>query len=124
MADQNSLKFTLFVNPDDDDEFRDRLTRDLLSESQDWQSIEQAALASQPAKPGDRVAEAVIVGQLVMKVLPDLLLSTLNHVADWLKRGREREVELEIDGARAKFPADTSPEKLAAWVAALSEKQK
>ncbi len=121
MNTQETLSITLIINPDDDSDYRDRLTRELLQNCHDWPGIADARLAGQGAPvAGARAGDIVSAGQLLMEVLPPFFQGVMEQVGRWLERGADTpRVKIQIGERVVDMPADTSPERLRAWCEAL-----
>ncbi len=121
MNGQLPVSLRLIVNDGDDSEFRDRLSRELVSECAELgEQLDATLWPGEEPGEGHRALEIVQIGQIAVEVLPNLIPALVNKLAEWIKRDADRDIEIELgDGRRVKCPADTSPEKLEALVVAL-----
>ena len=123
-ANPPALQLTLMLAQDDDSEYRDTKARQLLNLCNDWPGVEQAQLAADAAPEATRAMEAVVSGQLLLKLAPAMLQEFFRYCRQWLGTADAGRVSIKVGDKEAEFPANTSEEQLKAWVRALQASPK
>ena len=92
-----------------DQNYLDRLTRQLLTELRELE-VESAEMGSGTAAPdGTKSAEAAILGELAVKVLPVALGPLVGFLQSWLHRGRSRSGKIKIQNGERSIELDYHP---------------
>ncbi|MEA3413652.1 MAG: hypothetical protein U9R74_19285 [Pseudomonadota bacterium] len=121
-SDANTpMRFTLIVSPDEDEEFRDDLARQLRRESEEIDGVVDASLVmGGPAPEGARnVGELVSIGQVALEVLPIAIPSVIALVQAWMLRDSNRSTRIKIGDTEVDIPVKMSPEQVQLFIEGL-----
>ena len=98
LLDSNAIQLAVHIGPGHqaDADYLDRLTRQLLAElrESEVESVEMAG--GTPAPDGTKSAEAAILGELAVNVLPAAIAPLIGFLQSWLLRGRSRTAKIKI----------------------------
>ena len=119
-----SLRLTLILKQNDDDDFRDLQARQLLEQCREWPSVNNAYLATEVPPEHSKVAELVAVGQIITDIAPGLIKDFLNQCKAWLQNTDSERVIVKIGDKEMDIPADMDPETLKNQILALQASPK
>ena len=129
MSRQNEnapLSLYVIVNPaENDEDYRDELTRQLVRECEDLDGVMEAGLASAGEAPeGARAGELISIGQIIIEVLPEVLVALIGAVQAWMLRDAGRTTRIKVGGTELEIPAKMGPEEVRKLAERLLEESK
>ncbi|MBF2025322.1 MAG: hypothetical protein IGS48_00950 [Oscillatoriales cyanobacterium C42_A2020_001] len=121
MVTASTVRLTIaLIDAELDDEEKDRVVRQLLTEFQELDEVERAERVLDPAPPeGNKALGGFLVNLLLLEVNPANVKRLFGFVSDRLG-GKPIELEVEANGKKLKVKA-SSQEELAAAIKAAQE---
>lgn len=123
MSDNNPLNITLIVNPDEDDEdYRDRLARELRRECEELDGVIEAELARGGEAPdGARAGELIEIGKVAIAALPGVLAPLIVAVQAWMLRDKGRTTRIKVGDTELEIPVKMSPQEVLEFIERLKK---
>lgn len=109
--DDNAIKLALHIDAGSqaDQEYLDRLTRQLLAELREL-DVETVELVGGGVAPdGAKSAEAALLGDLAVAVVPVVMASLIGFLQSWLGRGRSQSAKIKIQNGDRSIELEYRP---------------
>ena len=109
--DSNGIQLALRVDAGHqaDEDYLDRLTRQLRAELQELEVESVETVGGTAAPDGTKSAEAAVLGELAVAVLPAAIAPLIGFLQSWLLRSRSRTAKVKIQNGERSIELEYHP---------------